>query len=55
MRAKMHEMMESRPEWRRTLAHDPDGDGHYRLVKEDDPGREIAIATLLSDMPSKED
>jgi uncharacterized protein YuzE len=48
---KMHEVMESRPEYRRTVAYDPQGDSRYILVKESDAGREIIITTLLFDFP----
>ena len=54
VRQKMHEIMEDRPEHRKTVKHQPDGDSRYVLVKESDPGREITVTTQLYDMPSKE-
>ncbi len=51
MRQKMHEVMEERPEHRRTVSYDPDDDARYILVKESDPGREIIITTQLYDTP----
>lgn len=52
IRQKMHEMVEARPEHRRTVMHNPDGDSRYILVKESDPGREIIITTQLYDLPT---
>jgi hypothetical protein len=52
VRQKMHEVMQSRPEYRRTVTHDPNGDSRYIFVKESDPGREIIITTQLYDMPT---
>jgi hypothetical protein len=52
VRQKMHEIMESLPEYRKTVIHEADGDCRYVLVKESDPGREIMITTLLFDLPS---
>jgi hypothetical protein len=54
VRQKMHEAMENRPEHRRTVSHDPDGDSRYIFVKKSDPGREITITTQLYDIPDKE-
>jgi len=52
VRLKMHEVMESRSEHRKTVFHHPGGDSRYILVKESDPGREIAVTTQLYDIPS---
>lgn len=52
VRQKMHEVMGSRPEHRKTLVHDPAGDSRYILVKPSDPGREIQICTMLFDVPT---
>lgn len=54
VRQKMHEIMQARPERKRTIAHDPNGDSKYIFVKESDPGREIIITTQLYDMPVPE-
>jgi len=54
VRQKMHEIMGSRSEHKRTAAHDPAGDSRYIFVKESDPGREIIITTQLFDIPIKE-
>jgi len=51
VRQKTHEVMEARPEHRRTVSYDPNGDARYIFVKESDPGREIIITTQLYDMP----
>ena len=51
---KMHEIMEARPEWRKTITPDADGEGRYFFVKESDPGREIQIHTMLFDVPIAE-
>lgn len=51
VRDKMHEIMASRAECRKTLAHDPQGDARYVFVKASDPGREIQICTMLFDVP----
>lgn len=40
------------PVYRRTISHDPNGDGRYIFVKESDPGREIIITTQLYDIPA---
>jgi hypothetical protein len=54
VRQKMHEAMTSRPEYRKTLAHDPANDSRYIFVKPSDPGREIRICTMLFDVPSSQ-
>lgn len=51
VRQRMHEVMEKRPEHRKTVKHDLDGGSRYIFVKESDPGREIIITTQLFDMP----
>lgn len=48
---KMHEVMESRSQHRKTVFHRPDGDSRYVLIKASDPGREISVTTQLYDMP----
>lgn len=48
---KMHEAMETRPEYRRTVSHNPNGDSRYIFVKDLDPGREIIITTQIYDVP----
>lgn len=53
VRQKMHEVMVARPEHRKTVAHDPDGDCRYVFVKDSDPGREIHICTMLFDIPRR--
>lgn len=52
VRQKMHEVMTSRPEHRKTLVHDPAGDSRYIFVKPTEPGREIQICTMLFDVPT---
>jgi len=52
VRQKMHEVVGSRLEYRKTLVHDPDGDSRYIFVKPSDPGREIQISTMLFDIPT---
>ena len=52
VREKMHEVMSSRPEHRKTNKHDLEGDSRYIFVKQDDPGRDLIITTLLFDFPS---
>jgi hypothetical protein len=54
VRQKIHEVMESRSQHRKTVSHLPEGDSRYVLVKDSDPGREISVTTQLYDMPSKE-
>jgi hypothetical protein len=51
VRQKMHEAMEARPERRRTIFHDQNGDSRYVFVKPSDLGREIIITTQLYDIP----
>lgn len=51
VRDRMHELMESRTEHRRTLFHNRDGDYRYIFIKTDDPGKEIIITTQLFDIP----
>lgn len=51
VRLKMHQIMESRKECKKTVSYDPNGDARYIFVKESDPGREIIITTQLYDMP----
>jgi len=50
VRQKMHEVMKSRPEYRKTDIHEPDGDSRYIFVKESDPGREIVVTSQLFDI-----
>lgn len=52
VRDKMHEIMESRKEYRRTLFHKDSGDSRYTFIKKDDPGREIIVTTQLFDVPA---
>ena len=54
VRAKMHEVMIARNEYRKTTMHDPNGDARYVFVKPSDPGREIKIHTMLFDVPREE-
>jgi hypothetical protein len=51
VRQKMHEIMESCPEHRKTLAYAPNGDARYVFVKASDPGREIVVTAMLFDIP----
>ena len=51
VREKMHEIMESREEHRRTLFHKESDDSRYTFIKKDDPGREIIVTTQLFDIP----
>ncbi|MBE3039740.1 MAG: hypothetical protein IMZ62_13135 [Chloroflexi bacterium] len=50
---KMHEIMTSRPEHRKTIVHSPERDSRYVFVKASDPGREITITTQCYDIPKK--
>lgn len=50
--AKMHEVMTSRPEHRRTLQNSDSGECRYIYVKQHDPGREIVITTQLFQVPT---
>lgn len=52
VRAKMHELILGRPEYWKTVTHDPNGDARYIFVKPSDPGREIQICTMLFDVPN---
>ncbi|WP_308387635.1 hypothetical protein [Acidithiobacillus sp. AMEEHan] len=52
VRQKMREIMTSRPEYRKTLEHDPAGRSRYIFVKTTDPGREIQICIMLFDVPT---
>jgi len=54
VRQKMHETMEGRPEYRKTVKHDSNGDSMYVFIKESDPGREIIITTQLFDVPQSD-
>jgi len=51
VRGKMYATMESRPEHRKAVKHNLEGDSRYIFVKESDPGREIIISTQLYDIP----
>ena len=50
---KMHEIMTTRQEHRRTISHDTADDSRYIFVKDCDPGREIIITTMLFDVPAQ--
>lgn len=52
VRQKMHEIMESRSEHKKTVSFDPNGDAKYIFVKESEPGREIIITTQVYDIPN---
>ena len=54
VRNKMHEVMESRTEFRKTISHDDSGDSRYILIKDDDPGKEIIITAQLFDIPDED-
>jgi len=47
---KMHEVMTGRPEHRRTVQQSDSAECRYIYVKQDDPGREIVITTMLFDV-----
>jgi hypothetical protein len=49
--AKMQDAMIARSEHRRTVAKSDNGECRYIFVKQDDPGREITITTMLFDIP----
>ena len=49
---KMHEVMESLPEHRKTEFHNPCGDSRYILIKTSEPGKEIIVTTQVYDIPS---
>ena len=51
VRDKMHHVMEDRPEHRMTVAHHPDGDSSYVIVKESYSGREVVVTVQLFDFP----
>ncbi len=51
VRQKMHEVIIARAEYRKTISNSPGGDSRYVLVKQNDPGREIIVATQLYDIP----
>ena len=51
VKKKMHEMMENRQEFKKTIFHKLDGDSRYIFVKESDLGKEIIITTQLYDIP----
>jgi hypothetical protein len=53
VQAKMHELMTSRPEHKKTLIHEEGRDSRYLFVKASDPGREITITTQCYDVPRK--
>lgn len=53
VRAKMHAVLESRPEHVKTVAESTTGDSMYVLVKPSDPGREILLTTQLYDVPER--
>jgi len=52
VKQKMHELIQARPECKKTISHVPDGDSRYILIKESDPGREIILTTQLYDIAS---
>ena len=52
VRNKMHETVQARAEFRKTISDTPGGDSRYVLVKASDPGREIVLTTQLYDFPS---
>jgi len=49
---KMHEVMSTRLEHKRSVAHDAARDSRYIFVKESDPGKEIVITTQIYDIPA---
>lgn len=51
VKQKMHELIQARPELKRTVFHKPDDDSRYIFIKESDPGKEIIITTQLYDFP----
>jgi hypothetical protein len=55
VRGKMHEVMETRPEHRRTVSSNPEGDSRYIFVKKEESGREIIITTQVYDIPIREE
>ncbi|CAG0942350.1 hypothetical protein BROC_01832 [Candidatus Brocadiaceae bacterium] len=52
VRQKMHETMEALPEYKKTEAHQPNGESRYILVKASEPGKEIIVTTQLYDIPA---
>lgn len=54
VRQKMHDAMTTRPEHRKTVVHNSDGDSRYILVKATEPGKEIIVTTQLYDVPERE-
>jgi hypothetical protein len=53
VRQEMHEVMTARPEFRKCVSNNPDGDARYIFVKSSDPGREVIVTTQLFDLPGK--
>ena len=51
VRQKMHALMASRAEHRKTTSYNASGEARYVFVKPSDPGREIQIQTMLFDIP----
>lgn len=49
---KMHEIVENREEYRKTVFYDKDGDCRYVFIKQDEPGKEIIITTQIFDIPN---
>ena len=47
---KMHEKMAASKGHRKSISHDPTGNGRYVFVTEIDPGRENVISTLRFDI-----
>ena len=54
VRAKMHDVLLARPEYKKTVFHDADGDSRYVLIKPSEPGKEIIVTTPLYDVPKPE-
>lgn len=55
IRSKMHQIMESRSEHRKTVCYSESGDSRYIFIKKDEPGREIIITTQIYDIPINSD
>lgn len=51
VKQKMHELMQARPEYKKTVFHKPDADSRYIFIKESDPCKEIIVTTQLYDFP----
>jgi len=51
---EMHAVVMARPEFRKYVGLDANGDRRYTFVKPSDPGREITITTMLFDMPQSD-